>query len=111
MATSLSRLPRPTASDLCAAAADDFARQGYTTSLDLKTGLRARGFWATQAFVSCALQAIADEFDWAWCPCETLVVTAVHEGDRCRRSAERQGPYLAYWPADEPPPPVLWGVG
>lgn len=107
MPASVHRLPHPTVADVRAAAEACFAHAGYATALDVKLRLRARGFWATQDVVSPVLQAMAEAFGWDGCPCESYEVTVTYAGDRCRRTAERQGPYMAYWPVDAPPALVL----
>ncbi|MEL7170711.1 MAG: hypothetical protein AAGN64_15300 [Bacteroidota bacterium] len=39
---------------------------GTTTTLDVKRALRDQGFWATQATVSTAMDALAADLGWLW---------------------------------------------
>ena len=52
--------------DIEKAFTDLLAKNGQTTSLEVKEELRARGFWATQAQVGPAVQDLADQLGVAW---------------------------------------------
>ena len=45
---------------------DLLAKNGHTTSMEVKEELRSKGFWATQAEVGPALQDIADQNGIPW---------------------------------------------
>ena len=89
----------PTLADVRDAAESLFAREGATTTLDVKGLLRARGFWAVQAAVSAAMDALHADLGWHREPCELFRVFDLRVGRRCVRASERVGPFFVYRPA------------
>ena len=59
---------------------------GTTTTLDVKAALRAQGFWAEQAEVSDAMDALAQAHGWLWLSNGTFRTYALAAGAMARHA-------------------------
>ena len=70
-----------TPSALRRAAYDQLCASGTVTTLEVKSRLRAAGFWATQAAVSRGVARLAGQAGWVWVDTGRHRIYAAHADD------------------------------